>query len=156
MASPSLLLISVENWGKMKNHVASIYPEEACGLIAGLAEEILEIIPIENDRHSSSQFFMNPGALLRGLKMVDRLRLELLGIYHSHPHGPAEPSARDKAEALAPNLISVILAPIEGDLGQTSKNDKLNANAWQVRGFFINRQNISEIELLPGRQREQP
>jgi hypothetical protein len=31
----------------------------------------------------------------------------------------------------------------------------LNANAWQVRGFFINRQNVSEVELLPGGQRHQ-
>lgn len=91
-----------------------------------------------------------------GLKMVERLDLELMGIYHSHPHGPAEPSVRDIVEALAPNLISVIWAPIEGNLGQTSKKDDLSANAWQVRGFLIDRQNVSEIQLRPNGQRHPP
>ena len=38
--------------------------------------------------------------------------LELLGIYHSHAHGPNEPSERDIERAYYPDAAYFILSPV--------------------------------------------
>jgi proteasome lid subunit RPN8/RPN11 len=144
MAGPAYLSIPDKECSKMKAHVLSVYPQEACGLMAGLGVEIRVIIPVTNRLHSTQAYFMDPPGLFSGLNRIDSLGMELLGVYHSHPAGPAEPSLTDRNEVIGPEMVYVICAPDPEGKGLAEQANRI---AWQVRGFLINRDQITEIEL---------
>lgn len=83
-------------------------PEEACGLLAGLAGCVVKIFEITNAAHSPVRFFMAPEELVGALQAIDHNGWELVGIYHSHPNGPAFPSPTDLAEFAYPGAAYLI------------------------------------------------
>lgn len=150
MTGPVYLSIPDKEYSKIKTHVLAVFPQEACGLMAGLGCEISDIIPITNRLHSPTAYFMDPGDLFAGFKKIDSFGLELVGIYHSHPTGQAEPSLKDKTEAISPDIVYVILAPDRVGGGKIDQEGCWAAIVWQVRGFLIYRDQMTEIELNCG------
>jgi proteasome lid subunit RPN8/RPN11 len=59
-----------------------------------------------------------------------------LGIYHSHPHGPAEPSPTDIAEFAYPGVFYLIWSKVK---------DKWECNGYSIKGVEI--QQI-QIEII--------
>ena len=92
----------------MHDHVLSCLPEEACGLLAGRDGLVTLALPIENAAHSPVRYRMEPRAQVGELLSIEALGLDLLGIYHSHPNGPAVPSATDQAEVYDPETLALI------------------------------------------------
>ena len=95
-------------------------PEECCGLIVGTPEgEVTRLVPAGNVHEQPRRFFtLDPRtqfAVLRELR--GHAGKILLGHYHSHPRGPAEPSARDLAEAHDPDLIWLLIDPLKDEVG---------------------------------------
>ncbi len=85
--------------------------QECCGLLAGRDGVITEIFPAENALGSATEFEIAPAELFRIFRAMREAGLEHLGIYHSHPRGPAEPSPRDVERAFYPEAAYFILAP---------------------------------------------
>ncbi len=108
-------------------------PEEACGLIAGIETKGLEVISITNALHSLVQYRMDPQEQLDAFNHIDQQGWELLAIYHSHPAGPAVPSATDVAEAAYPGVIHVIWFQSGGE--------------WRCRGFLIEEEAVTEVTI---------
>ena len=96
---------------QMIAHAQACLPEEACGLVGGLAMLGRVYLPITNQLHSPTQFFMEPREMLAALNQLDALGLQLLAIAHSHPGGPAGPSASDIAQFAWPGVLTLILSP---------------------------------------------
>jgi proteasome lid subunit RPN8/RPN11 len=73
---------------------------EVCGLLFGTDEGIDRAEPTENvaDRPQDT-FEIDPRALFIALRSERAGGPRLIGHYHSHPNGRAEPSARDLAAA---------------------------------------------------------
>ena len=107
----------------MLAHVVGCSPEEACGLLAGTGETVRAIFPVTNRAHSSSRFEMDPKEQLKVFNLLEESQLELLGIYHSHPNGPAYPSETDINSFLYPGVAYIIWYW----MGET----------WDVQGFAI-------------------
>ena len=84
---------------KMIDHARRDYPNECCGLLAGLKGEVYLFYEIDNDDKSTETYFMNPKELLRSQKDIREKKMELLGIYHSHTHSEAYPSETDMDKA---------------------------------------------------------
>lgn len=116
----------------MRAHVENQAPLEACGLLAGKDESVEKVLPVANQAQSPVRFRMDPLEQLQALNWIDEHRLDLLGIYHSHPSGPETPSATDIAEAAYP-VVHVIWSRLHG--------------AWQARGFWIEGQQVSPVDL---------
>jgi proteasome lid subunit RPN8/RPN11 len=95
---------------EMAAHAAALYPEEACGLLAGRAGRATRFYPVENVHHSPVAYEMEPVQQIRAMLDIEATRLELLAIYHSHPHGPAHPSPTDVALAFYPDQVQLILS----------------------------------------------
>ena len=95
---------------EMIAHVNSLYPEEACGLVGGQDERAGRLCPVENVLHSPVAFEMAPLQQIRAMLALEEEGLELIAIYHSHPHGPARPSASDVAQAYYPEAVQVIIS----------------------------------------------
>ncbi len=119
---------------EMRNHVERMQPEEACGLLPGKDGQVTAVIPVTNELHSPVRFRMDPIEMLAVFQRMDRLGEDLLGIYHSHPKGPAVPSPTDLVEFAYPGVLYLIWSPLE-------------ENTWQVRGFAIEEQVFREVRL---------
>jgi proteasome lid subunit RPN8/RPN11 len=99
----------------MLEHVRSAKPNEACGLLAGKADTVHQVIPITNAIHSALRFRMDPRAQVEAMIQMEEDRHQLVGIYHSHPKGPSGPSARDRSEAAYPEAAYLIFSPRRGE-----------------------------------------
>ena len=87
------------------------FPYECCGFIIGdgAIEEVRPIANIQNRKHAENPaafirdartaFLMDPQEHLAVLNEIDRRKLKLLTVYHSHPDHDAYFSATDRAQA---------------------------------------------------------
>lgn len=98
------------------DHARRDYPKECCGLIVGkVANEtidVTEIYPSPNltSRDPEKSFEVDPKLrfdLMRAAQTRDD-GTDIIGHYHSHPDGPAEPSATDLSMAYEPRMIWLI------------------------------------------------
>ncbi len=99
----------------MLEHVRSAQPHEACGLLVGIAETVHQVIPVANTMHSAVRFKMDPRAQVEAMMKIEDDGHQLVGIYHSHPKGPAGPSALDRSEAAYPKAAYLIFSPQRGE-----------------------------------------
>jgi proteasome lid subunit RPN8/RPN11 len=128
------LQIHQEHWDLMLADVSTRSPEEACGILAGTNWKSKIVFPVENILHSPTRFRMDPSRQLEIFLSLEELDLKMLGIYHSHPHGPAVPSPIDVAEAYYPRALSLIWSP-KGD-------------TWQCLGYKIQNHQVDEIHIM--------
>ncbi len=116
----------------MRRHVARRAPLEACGLLAGKEVRVEAVFGMRNAARSPLRYRMEARAQWRAFCRIEDLGLELVGIYHSHPIGPDQPSLTDVAEAMYP-VVHVVWSP---------KNEE-----WQARGFWIEGGRFFEVPL---------
>jgi proteasome lid subunit RPN8/RPN11 len=67
------------------------FPRECCGLIEGDSERITALHPMRNLAEAPDRFAIDPAEQFR----LMREGRDIVGCYHSHPDGRAEPSPRD-------------------------------------------------------------
>ncbi|MBP9502712.1 MAG: M67 family metallopeptidase [Candidatus Promineofilum sp.] len=115
-------------------HAAAHYPEEACGLLGGRDGQATLFIPVENDLHSSVAYKMEPRQHVQAMYALDAAGLEIVAIYHSHPGGPARPSATDVAAAHYPDSAQIIV----------SLADRMRP---KIRAYTIRDEQVKAIEL---------
>ena len=91
------------------------HPLEACGLLLGRGHRIERVIPARNVHPDpETHFEIDPQALIDAIRAARGGGPEVLGYYHSHPSGPAEPSATDREQAPGDGRIWAIVG--EGDV----------------------------------------
>jgi proteasome lid subunit RPN8/RPN11 len=79
---------------------AGMPDREICGLLFGADDRIEYAQPAENIAdHPQDTFEIDPRALFAALRAERAGGPRLIGHYHSHPNGRAEPSPRDLAAA---------------------------------------------------------
>jgi proteasome lid subunit RPN8/RPN11 len=90
-------------------HAVQNPAEEVCGLLLGRVGSIETVLPAANialDR--ARKFELDPAVLLQAHRAARGDGPAVLGHYHSHPTGRAEPSVAD-ADAAEPGLFWLIL-----------------------------------------------
>lgn len=85
---------------RIAREAARAFPNEACGLLLGREGRFEVAVPTVNV-HATPQthFEIEPQALIDAHRAAREGGPAVLGYYHSHPTGPAEPSATDRAMA---------------------------------------------------------
>jgi proteasome lid subunit RPN8/RPN11 len=93
-------------------HQAQTSPNaEVCGLISAKQGRPRRCIPVPNVSDQPQRLFaMDPKSQIDALRDLREQNEELFGIYHSHPHSPAEPSATDLDQANYPDALYVIVS----------------------------------------------
>ncbi|HSK88079.1 MAG TPA: M67 family metallopeptidase [Anaerolineales bacterium] len=129
---PRQLTLRKHHWHEMLDHVDQQMPLEACGLLAGKNDRVEKVILVRNQAQSPARFVMDPYEQLQAFNRIEANGLDLLGIFHSHPAGPAAASATDVAEA-AYEVVHLIWSPAQGH--------------WQARGFWIEDGRAMEVSL---------
>jgi proteasome lid subunit RPN8/RPN11 len=104
-----MLTISASLLSTLATHLEAAYPNEGAGLLLGAAgngsKEVRAILPLENrwegEAHAKRhRFLLTSQDMLAGEQEAARRGLEVIGIFHSHPDHPAEPSGFDRDWAL--------------------------------------------------------
>lgn len=108
-------------------HAESSYPDECCGALLGRCggagsaaaqgdgrRELVRALPLRNDWEGRrGDRYLIPGAVIRELEAgAQRVGLEVVGYYHSHPGGTAVPSRFDLEVAWP--WYSYLIIPVRG------------------------------------------
>lgn len=96
----------------MRAHAAAAHPHEACGLLLGEGGRITEAREARNVHPApATHFEIDPQALIDAHRAA-RVKgaPQVIGYYHSHPAGPAEPSATDRDSAAGDGRVWAIVA----------------------------------------------
>lgn len=101
---------------RIRAHARQAYPEECCGLLVGQAlatggVALTAIEPSANVTAAAARdsFEIDPGVRIRLMRRLRGSSEAIVGHYHSHPDGPAQPSARDAAAVLEADLLWLIV-----------------------------------------------
>ena len=93
----------------MRSAARASEPDECCGLLLG-HEAIEDAVPTRNvAAEPRRRFEIEPQALINAHRAARGGGTPLRGYYHSHPTGPAEPSATDRAMAAGDGKVWAIV-----------------------------------------------
>ncbi len=99
------------------------HPRECCGILLGKHDAVSAILPAANVHASPrTQFEIDPQALVNAHRAAREDGLQVIGYYHSHPEGPAEPSATDRAMAAGDGSVWAIIGSEGAQLWQSGKD----------------------------------
>ena len=87
-------------------------PNEACGILFGKDNQVLDIFLTENIEESSVNFTISNEQLIEGYKIAEEEKMEVIGIFHSHPNSDAFPSSTDKKFMQSNPVVWVIYSGI--------------------------------------------
>lgn len=71
-------------------------PNEACAILFGKGDEVLDIFLTDNIEESPINFTISNEQLIEAYKIAEDQNVEIVGIFHSHPNSDAFPSNTDK------------------------------------------------------------
>jgi len=118
-------------------HCQAGYPNEACGLVAGKEGVAVRVIPMRNADVSPATYRLDPQEQFRVFEDLDAEGQDVWGIFHSHTHSEAYPSATDRRQALYPEAHYLIL----------TLQDR---SAPRLRGFRILDGEVTEEDVMIG------
>ncbi len=120
---------------KILTHAQHSPESEVCGLIAERDGQPGEVYPVANVAATPDTVFaMDPAAQIEAMRQMRDNGEELFAIYHSHPHAPAQPSARDLEEAAYPEALYLIVSlDTEGVL--------------EMQGFRLQKGAVERVDL---------
>jgi len=113
-----MLEISKEVLSQIHAHGEAAFPDEGAGFLLGpdsSPRRISAILGLPNAREDEARhnrFLITPEDYLKGELEADRLGLSVLGIFHSHPDSPNNPSQydRDWAQPFFSYIITSVYA----------------------------------------------
>ncbi|HEX9028343.1 MAG TPA: M67 family metallopeptidase [Anaerolineales bacterium] len=102
------LEIPAEVLQQILQHGEAAYPEEGAGLLlgqenGGAVRRVTAVITFSNAREDAARhnrYLITPQDMLRGEQEAARLGVDVLGVFHSHPDHPDQPSEFDREWAL--------------------------------------------------------
>ncbi len=115
---------------RLRAEARAALPDECCGLLGGRGGEVAELFAASNQLASPSAFEIPPQELFDIFRELRARKLELVGIYHSHPAGDNAPSRRDRERAYYPEAAYVIVAPGD-DTPEPVRAFHLHGDGWQ-------------------------
>lgn len=133
--TPRAVRLSAAAARTMLDHARRERPRECCGLLVGAGGRVSVAVPMRNLARGRTRYRVDPAghfALRRVLRAIAP-ETSIVGVYHSHPRGPAAPSETDVAEALYPDWIHIIVG--------------LQGRRPETRGFAIIRGRVRPLAL---------
>jgi len=122
-----MIRIESEPWAAMVAHARETYPNECCGAMLGTIDEetktVREAMRLRNafEGAQAARYELRPEDLLAADKAARERKMELIGIYHSHPDCDAYFSQTDLKNS-CPWYSFVVLSIQQGEFH--------HANSW--------------------------
>jgi proteasome lid subunit RPN8/RPN11 len=96
----------------MVAHARQAHPHECCGFLVGSNRRIRYAVPMRNvAARPATRYKIDDGEHIRLRRLLREISptLSIVGVYHSHPKGAAEPSPTDLREAMYRDWLYVIV-----------------------------------------------
>ena len=87
-------------------------PNEACAILFGKNNEVLDIFLTENIDDSPVNFTISNKQLIEGYKIAEDKKMDVIGIFHSHPNSDAFPSSTDRKFMQSNPVVWIIYSGI--------------------------------------------
>jgi len=123
---------------EMVKHAKKESPLECCGILGGKGDTVEKAFELQNAEKSPIRYSMPPQEQMRVFEEIEKESMEMIAIYHSHPHTIPFPSETDVKLAFYPEVASIII----------SLKEEQNPVA---KAFRIGKEAIclEEIEVIP-------
>jgi proteasome lid subunit RPN8/RPN11 len=125
------LQIPSEILTRIHAHGEAAYPEEGAGLLLGITQEgvkqVRAIIPLKNSREDSARhnrYLVTARDYMAAEDEADRQGLEVLGVFHSHPDHPSQPSEYDREWAMP--WFSYLITSVNHGIASGSRSWRLS------------------------------
>jgi len=126
-----MIVVQPEHLRLIADLAEAAYPAECCGLLVGTEDHdqdggplwrVGRVEPSENlaAGERNDRFEIDPRLRLKLQKQLRGGSDAVIGVYHSHPDGPAQPSETDLKNAWEPDLVWLITSVISGQATQTT------------------------------------
>jgi len=134
------LSLSTPDREAMIDHARAGAPNEVCGVLGGRREGretvVESVVPVPNvASEPRRRYELDAEALFAAIEGIEGQGVAVVGFYHSHPVGPAEPSATDRERATWPDRSYVI----------ASLDDPVSLSSWQWDGERFREERIESV-----------
>ena len=126
------ITLSAELVEEMIAHARSVLPQEACGFLIGSGTQAARFQAMPNSLASATAYEIDPALLAGTFRALRENGEDLVAIVHSHPRGPAEPSARDRERAFYPQAAHVIISLADSDHPQVRGYRIIDGEAYEI------------------------
>ncbi|SVB55369.1 uncharacterized protein METZ01_LOCUS208223 [marine metagenome] len=94
------IVLTQKEKDKLVAHAIEQQPSESCAMLLGKKVgdtwNVKEVFLTQNIDNSQTNFTISPEELLKGYQLAEKMNLELVGVFHSHPNSDATPSDVDR------------------------------------------------------------
>ena len=132
-----MFYINEKHAKEIADHAIQDDPNECCGILAGKDGHIKKLFRMTNAETSPYRYSMDPSELYHTYREIDNQGWDIIGIYHSHTHSEAYPSATDIRLATWPEARYILISLL----------DKENVS---IRAFHIEDETVTEEDLTIG------
>jgi len=87
-------------------------PNESCALLFGKNTTVMDLFLTENIEKSHVNFTISNEQLIEGYRIAEEKKMEVIGIFHSHPDSEAYPSNTDKKFMQSNPVVWIIYSGI--------------------------------------------
>jgi proteasome lid subunit RPN8/RPN11 len=105
-----MIQIPEEIYRGMIEHAQRESPLECCGILGGKEKTVQKAFELRNAERSPVRYSMSPQDQMRVFDEMEKDSMEMLAIYHSHPHTIPFPSETDVRLAFYPDVFSIIIS----------------------------------------------
>lgn len=106
-----MLTLTVAQRDAMMATCIRALPSEGCGLLLGTTEDVVtDVVASDNVAQSAKRYEIDSRVLLRATRSADDEGMSVLGVFHSHTHSEAYPSATDVDLAPDPRWHYVLVS----------------------------------------------
>ncbi|MBI5206862.1 MAG: M67 family metallopeptidase [Candidatus Firestonebacteria bacterium] len=122
-------------YDQMVKEAIQSFPKECCGILAGKNKLATKIYSVKNvDPSPETSYLMESNTQLKILKTIDKIYIDMVAVYHSHPNSECFPSERDIELISYPECLNVIISLADID-------------SPEVRAFLIKEKKIIEEQI---------
>ena len=114
---PPAISFTDEAWQTLIRESESAYPYEGCGLLLGPAaqEKVVQSIALlrnvlRDEGRGRFDFSFSPKEFMEAQRKAEAGKLDVVGIFHTHPDHPPRPSATDAGQPMLAGWINVIVS----------------------------------------------
>ena len=114
------IVLTQKEKDKLVAHAIEQQPSESCAMLLGKKVDnfwnVKEVFLTQNIDNSQTNFTISPEELLKGYQLAEKMNLELVGVFHSHPNSDAIPSSTDKKFMQNNPVPWIIFSGVNNDL----------------------------------------
>lgn len=133
------ILLDKEVFDRISEHAEEDYPNECCGFFFGRENDSRKIIHARrvtniSDENQRKRFRISTEDYRGAEAFATEHGVDFLGVYHSHPDHPAEPSEHDRKVAMP--FFSYVIVSVSG------------GKATEIRSWQLNEERKFEEEMI--------